>query len=103
MSRLYTTKMVDTIEAAGTASILTVPAGYLYVVRNIAVDVSATASTVGVIYEAGGATIWRWYVGVGDVYRQVEGRWALTAGTVLDWSGAYQTTIHMTGYALTLP
>lgn len=103
MARLYSTKLADLILGAGIFPVLLVPAGFVYVVRCIATDMQSASLANGVIYESGGATIWRYFCTSADGYNLVEGRWVLTAGTQLETSNPYPTTVHMSGYALTTP
>jgi hypothetical protein len=103
MARLYSTKFVDANLASGIFSIATVPTGYVWVVRWIVTDMNSASLANGVIYESGGATIWRYFCTSSDGFNSISGRWVLTAGTVLETSNPYATTIHMSGYALTTP
>ena len=103
MARLYSTKFVDAIYgAAGTYTLATVPTGFIWVVRNIAVDSPSGGATNFPIYEAGGATIVR-LAPAANGYALVEGRWVLTAGTSLVTTIAFATTFHISGYQLSTP
>jgi hypothetical protein len=103
MARLFSAQLVFLEEWTGSAGPFTVPAGYLWVIRDLSlINYSLSAAEI-TIYIGSGPVIYQNAAIEEGSWVHEEGRWVMLAGQQLLLQASQSSGALISGYALTTP
>jgi hypothetical protein len=102
---LYSQVVIDQHSSSDLSASYLVPAGYVFIVRDMVAFSSTTTSTGGVVVQSSGSGAFLWYVGTpagATETLQWQGRQVIEGGDTVtcDVYGAAGTSIRVSGYLL---
>ena len=101
MAALYSTRFYESGSLNGVATIGTVPAGFIWIVRDISFFLDAIGGPYGTfISDGGGGVVFYELLSSGSPYAHWEGRQVLLEGDTLYATTNAQTAVMVSGYVL---